>query len=62
MWDRVVLICLGIWALITGILSVTNVQVTWGPQLAGFAALILGIVCIIRAIIIWNSGARPPAA
>jgi len=51
--DRVVLICLGIWALITGILSVTNIKVEWGPTLAGFAALILGIVCLIRVIALY---------
>jgi hypothetical protein len=48
MSDKVVLICLAIWALITGLLAVTNIQITWGPTLAGFAALVLGIVCLIR--------------
>lgn len=49
MMDRIVLICLAVWALITGLLAVTNIQIAWGPTLAGFAALVLGVVCLIRA-------------
>lgn len=47
--DKLVLICLAIWALLFGLFSVTNITVTWGPQVMGFAALALGIVCLIRA-------------
>lgn len=50
MLDRIVLICLAIWALLFGIFSVTNIQVEWGKPIMGFAALILGIVCIVRTI------------
>lgn len=49
-WDRLILILLGVWALVTGIFAVTNIQVVWSGPLAGFAALILGIVCLIRAL------------
>lgn len=47
--DTVALLCLAVWALLTGIMAVTNIQVVWMPVIAGFAALILGIVCLIRA-------------
>lgn len=49
MWDRVVLICLAVWALLFGLFTVTNVRVDWGQPLMGFAALVLGVVCLIRA-------------
>lgn len=49
-WDKVVLVCLAVWALLFGILTVTNIQVTWDKPLMGFAALVLGVVCLIRAI------------
>lgn len=48
-WDRVVLICLAVWALLFGLATVTNVRVDWMNPLMGFAALVLGIVCLIRA-------------
>ncbi len=50
MFDRIVLWCLAIWALLFGLLTVTNVQVDFMRPLMGFAALVLGVVCIIRAI------------
>jgi len=49
MLDRLVLILLGVWAGITGILLVTNLKVEWDRPLMGFAALVLGIVCVVRA-------------
>lgn len=48
--DRVVLWCLAVWALLFGIFTVTNLVVEWGRPLMGFAALILGVVCLIRAV------------
>lgn len=48
MLDKVVLVCLAIWALLFGIFSVTNLRVEWGQPIMGFAALVLGVVCIIR--------------
>lgn len=50
LFDRLVLICLAIWALLFGIFTVTNLQVAWGHPMMGFAALVLGIVCLIRAL------------
>lgn len=50
MTDKLILILLGIFALIFGIFAVTNIQVTWSQPIMGFAALILGIVCLIRAL------------
>lgn len=46
--DRLVLICLAVWALLFGLFSVTNIKVDWGPTLMGFAALVLGVICLIR--------------
>lgn len=47
--DKWILVLLGIWAIITGIFAVTNIQVTWSQPIMGFAALALGVVCLIRA-------------
>ncbi len=49
MFDKVILILLGIWSLIYGIFAVTNIKVEWSQPIMGFAALCLGIVCLIRA-------------
>lgn len=56
MLDRVVLVCLAVWALITGLLVVTNIKIEWGPTIAGYAAFVLGIVCLMRVF----SGKPPP--
>lgn len=50
MFDRIILILLGIFALVYGIMAVTNIEIVWMKPLAGFAALALGIVCLIRAL------------
>ncbi len=47
--DRLFLILLGIWALLTGFASVTSISIVWMSQITGIAALALGIVCLIRA-------------
>ena len=49
MFDKLILICLAVWALLFGLFAVTNIRVEWGTPLMGFAALVLGIVCLIRA-------------
>lgn len=48
--DRIVLLALALWALLFGIFAVTNLQVVWGQPIMGFAALVLGIICLIRAV------------
>lgn len=48
-FDKLILILLAVFMLIFGIFGVTNLQVTWGPQIMAFAALVLGAVCLIRA-------------
>ena len=55
MFDRIVLILLGIWALLFGVASVTNVEVVWMHPVTGIAALALGVVCIIRFIVLLQS-------
>jgi len=49
MLDKTILILLGVWAIIFGILYVTNLKIEWSGQIMGFAALCLGVVCLIRA-------------
>lgn len=47
--DRLLLILLGIFLLLTGVMAVTNIEVAWSRPLAGFSALAAGVVCVIRA-------------
>ena len=49
MFDRVVLICLGVFLFLFGLFSVTNIDVVWGKPVMGFAALIAGAICLVRA-------------
>lgn len=49
-FDKLILICLAIFSLLFGIFTVTNIRVEWGNPLMGFAALVLGIVCIVRLV------------
>ena len=37
--DKIVLLCLGVWALLTGLFAVTNLHIVWSGPLAGFATL-----------------------
>ena len=48
--DRWVLILLGVFLLIFGILTVTNIQVEWSRPIMGFSALVAGAVCLIRGV------------
>lgn len=48
--DRLVLILLGIFLLIYGLLAVTNLQVVWAEPIKGFSALAAGVICVVRAI------------
>ncbi|MBE3124819.1 MAG: hypothetical protein IMZ57_04085 [Acidobacteria bacterium] len=48
--DRIFFICLGVWALLYGVFAVTNLRVEWSVPIMGFAALALGVVCVIRAL------------
>ena len=48
--DRLILVCLAIWALLFGLFSVTNIEVVWGRPIMGIAALVLGVVCLVRVI------------
>jgi hypothetical protein len=48
--DKLVLILLGIFLVLFGIFTVTNLQVEWGKPIMGFAALAAGTVCLIRAL------------
>lgn len=49
MFDKVFLICLAVFLLLFGIFSVTNIEVVWGRPLMGVAALVAGVVGVIRA-------------
>jgi hypothetical protein len=48
MLDKFTFGCLAAWSLLFGLFAVTNIQVEWGRPLMGFAALLLGIICVIR--------------
>lgn len=48
--DRLVLICLAVWSLLFGLLTVTNIQVEFMRPVMGLAALVLGVVCLIKAV------------
>lgn len=48
--DRLVLILLGVFLLLYGIMTVSNIQITWMGPIAGFSALVAGVVCIIRGM------------
>lgn len=49
MSDKLTLLCLAVWALLFGLFAVTNLRVEWGQPIMGFAALVLGVVCLVRA-------------
>ena len=50
MWDKLLLITLGIFLLLTGLFTVTNFQIEWGKPILGFSALIAGVVCFVVLI------------
>lgn len=49
MFDKVLLILLGIFLLLYGIFAVTNIRVEWSGPIMGFSALAAGVVCLFRA-------------
>lgn len=49
MFDKLLLVLLGVFLLLYGIFAVTNVRVEWGRPIMGFSALAAGIVCLFRA-------------
>lgn len=48
------MVALGVFLLLFGLFKVTNIQVTWGEGLMGFAALVAGVLAI--AAVIMGSG------
>jgi hypothetical protein len=50
LYDRLVLICLAIWAFLFGLFTLTNIRIEWGQPLMGLAALVVGVVCLIRLL------------
>lgn len=50
MIDKLLLVLLGIFLLLYGIFAVTNLDVVWGRPIMGFAALVAGVVCLVRAV------------
>lgn len=51
MFDKLLLILLGIFLTLYGVLAVTNIVVEWSRPLMGFSAGAAGIVCLIRAFV-----------
>lgn len=50
MFDRLLLIFMGVFFLLYALFAVTNIEVAWGEPIKGFAALGAGVVCVIRAL------------
>lgn len=50
MTDKLLLILLGVFLLLFGFFTVTNVRVEWGQPIMGFSALLAGAVCLLRAL------------
>ena len=48
--DRWTYILLGVFLLLFGLFSVTNIKVEYGAVLMGLAALAAGVICIVRAV------------
>jgi hypothetical protein len=48
--DKLLLILLGVFLVLFGIFSVTNIKVTWSEPIMGFAALAAGCVCLFRGL------------
>lgn len=47
--DKLFYFCLGLWAILTGADLVTNFEVVWMGPIIGISALVLGIICLVRA-------------
>lgn len=47
--ERFLYICLAVFFVLYGLFAVTNFKVEWGPTLMGFAALVVGVTCGVRA-------------
>lgn len=47
--DKLVLILLGLFLVLFGLFSVTNIEVLWGKPIMGLTALAAGAVCLVRA-------------
>lgn len=51
MGDRLFIGLLAVWAILFGLLHVTNFRIEAGSLAMGLAALCLGIVCVVRVAI-----------
>ena len=49
---------LGVFLLLYGLFSVTNLKVEWGAQFMGFAALFAGVIAVACGLFGWVTG-RP---
>lgn len=50
MFDKLFLVFLAIFLLLYGVAAVTNLQIVWMEPLTGGAALIAGVIGVIRAV------------
>jgi len=48
--DRVFFVALAVFLVLFGLFAVTNIKVEWGAQLVGFAALIAGIMAVVKLV------------
>jgi hypothetical protein len=49
MWDKLFLICLGFFLLLFGVAAVTNIEIVWMTPITGLAALLAGVIALLRA-------------
>ncbi len=50
MFDKILLVCLGIFLLLYGVAHATNLQIVWMDPITAIAALVAGVICLVRAI------------
>ena len=49
MFDRIVLILIGVFLLLYGIAHATNIEIVWMAPICALSALAAGAICLIRA-------------
>lgn len=56
--DWIALACMAVFFLLYGFLAVTSVKVEAASTIMGFAALVLGVVCVVK---LFSGGSAPVA-
>lgn len=48
--DKLTLFSLAVFLILFGLFAVTNVEVLWGRGVMGLAALVAGVICLVRGL------------